>query len=670
MSTATKRWRYLGLLLLLFSIAGTAQAQRTVTLRLNTATLADTLSADSPMQVRGCLDGCEGDQSALPGDDIIAWNDNTTLTPSNAGGDFWDLTFQIPDEQAINFKFYSQQSEDAGIGGWEDGANHNIPAGVGDTTLALHFFEKGDDQPYDWRPFESREDSVGVWFRVYMNTENALSKGYDPDAEQTIGVRGGDLIMNEDSTLFGPLDWGATQVTLTRECDDATQPGYDRCSGVADYSADLVGQEQQYKFFLEPDGWEDGDNRTFNVPAQDTTLQWVYYSNSPPASGAELVTSGILFSVDLTPLEAIGVFDRARGDTLEVRGGFNGWDCAGDGSPDDCLLLPVPGEVTYEQFIPLTSIPGSNQVYKYYLNLNNDAFRDAFGVDVIPSGWEEPISSQGDDREFVFEGVTSAEGQVLDLAFYNDILPQNIIQEGNTIDLTFRVDMAPAIENEAQPFVPGTDSVTVRFDESFWAITQGIPLQPRDDDPGLGDGNDVAVTVRSVFQLTDEDGDNIYEGTFTVQGPTYSGIQYRYAYGSGLNFFTEPGQGAGSSQRRRARFIVPNSDGSWPTEWTFEDVGEEGFLSTEQPMPFEPNPATSTSIETIDSELPSRLTLDQNYPNPFNPTTTFEYSIPATQPVTVRVFDMLGRQVSTLVDGVQSAGTYRVAFDATDLASG
>ncbi len=77
-----------------------------------------------------------------------------------------------------------------------------------------------------------------------------------------------------------------------------------------------------------------------------------------------------------------------------------------------------------------------------------------------------------------------------------------------------------------------------------------------------------------------------------------------------------------------------------------------------------------TSVETIAGELPSRFSVSQNYPNPFNPSTMIEYSLPQEQPVTVKVFSLLGQEVATLVSTVQPAGTYRVTFDASSLTSG
>jgi len=76
-----------------------------------------------------------------------------------------------------------------------------------------------------------------------------------------------------------------------------------------------------------------------------------------------------------------------------------------------------------------------------------------------------------------------------------------------------------------------------------------------------------------------------------------------------------------------------------------------------------------SSVEQF-SNLPDDFNLKQNYPNPFNPTTNIEYSIPEHSYVELKVYDILGNEVATLVNEEQSAGRYRTDFSGAGLASG
>ena len=64
--------------------------------------------------------------------------------------------------------------------------------------------------------------------------------------------------------------------------------------------------------------------------------------------------------------------------------------------------------------------------------------------------------------------------------------------------------------------------------------------------------------------------------------------------------------------------------------------------------------------------MPSNYLLVQNYPNPFNPTTTIKYNIPRVAHVQLVIYDMLGRQVSQLINERQSAGQHHVSWDSKD----
>ncbi|MBK7499775.1 MAG: T9SS type A sorting domain-containing protein [Ignavibacteriales bacterium] len=74
--------------------------------------------------------------------------------------------------------------------------------------------------------------------------------------------------------------------------------------------------------------------------------------------------------------------------------------------------------------------------------------------------------------------------------------------------------------------------------------------------------------------------------------------------------------------------------------------------------------------ETVVFGAPDRFELSQNYPNPFNPNTTISFSIPQKSDVSVKIYDILGNEVTTLVNETREAGRYNVNFNASNYSSG
>jgi hypothetical protein len=81
-------------------------------------------------------------------------------------------------------------------------------------------------------------------------------------------------------------------------------------------------------------------------------------------------------------------------------------------------------------------------------------------------------------------------------------------------------------------------------------------------------------------------------------------------------------------------------------------------------------PLTTTSVEHEGENFPKEILLYQNYPNPFNPTTTIRFSLPQREQVTLKVFDVLGREVATLIDSKLNSGEHSELFEGTNLSSG
>ncbi len=110
---------------------------------------------------------------------------------------------------------------------------------------------------------------------------------------------------------------------------------------------------------------------------------------------------------------------------------------------------------------------------------------------------------------------------------------------------------------------------------------------------------------------------------------------------------------------QQARYVklllISNNENDWATVWEAEIWGYTG----------------TTDIEDEDDiEQPENFELNQNYPNPFNPTTQIRFSLPENGKVKLTVFNLLGEEVSELVNGELNRGTHDITFDGGNLASG
>ncbi len=100
-----------------------------------------------------------------------------------------------------------------------------------------------------------------------------------------------------------------------------------------------------------------------------------------------------------------------------------------------------------------------------------------------------------------------------------------------------------------------------------------------------------------------------------------------------------------------------------------EDTNNVKWINNDFKFKWEPG-QLPTSVSDESSEIVSSFKLFQNYPNPFNPSTKISYRISEAGPVTLKVFDLLGRDIATIVSEFKSAGLYQADFDASHLSAG
>jgi hypothetical protein len=211
--------------------------------------------------------------------------------------------------------------------------------------------------------------------------------------------------------------------------------------------------------------------------------------------------------------------------------------------------------------------------------------------------------------------------------------------------------MGPA-KRHIDPFVPGSDTLRVVIGDALWVSAQK-KIQP-------------AFRDRFVMTSAPGGGDSVYQVTIKVKGKTHYNLQYRYLYIHVGGAQVAQEGGLGGQNLFYSRFIQATSPNVWPASYAFPlDVWKLSAPFTAETAQF------ATGIgEQPGLGLPLQYKLEQNFPNPFNPATRIRYTIPEQAVVTLKIFNLLGQEVATLVNEQQAKGNYVALFDAQQLATG
>jgi Secretion system C-terminal sorting domain len=642
---------------------GVAQT-RNVTFVVNSATIPDTVDANYNMQVRG---------SAAP----LTWGGDTGGQLTNIGGDYWSTTLAFTVGDTIHFKIF------VGTDGWEqnvaaadtqfhDGNRSYIVADK-DTTLPVQFWNNGaNGNPQYFRPWTAVSDSfINVYFRV--NMQGAIQNftfQFNNDVD-TVGVRGDAA----NGAAGGDLGWAPTHYLMKESPATNGTFSYTATnfwSGRLRINKDSVdeGEAVSYKFLIGYDWGRDElqgqSNRSFTIPVgkKDTTLQWVWFNNVKPSSRANTDTCIVTFRADMS--RAITTSGFSIGDTLVVRSGYFG---TGVESGREKRLLRQGLSNFYQAVDTLVSAVGQTLDYQYYVIKNavdtrENYYNFFFAGDVQSEAERRQLNVPS--TSFTIQDTSTS----ITVARRQPVFPSSRVLTKN-VDVKWEVDLRPAfyqvlLGGDTLTDIQGSFSVTNPDSIFAW----GVAIN------GLATGSWAtwgASLIADTTRLMYDDGthgdlvagDTIYTRQI-LASPDSVAIGSKSQVGQIFKF----GIRGGDNEGGQGGFGNNHSENIDDNGTTFTIRAQWGSINPAYYDRWDYDNHVPIVTSVAPHGLPQAYELRQNYPNPFNPTTQIKYNVAAKGQVTLKVFNLLGQQVATLVNEVQNPGEYSVRFDAKGLGSG
>ena len=438
------------------------------------------------------------------------------LTQEGEDSEFWSGQYSFESAAFVTYKFQH------GLDGWESISDRSATVS-GDTTLAWVYF---NNEP------PSEEETISAEVTLTCVVENNV---YD-DVRIKAQFNGwtvepmtndGEGIWSFTTELLGPAsyEWGAVSCT-PQTCD----PG----------DGDWLPAYADFPPFVNPtveilaDGSVSGD-LSFTVPYL-----------------GEVITNTIIFSVDMTEwldepgAEGMPLFSVERGDNMQVRGGFNGWS---DANPDISLMVREPGTNIFTLPVSVSNYQGVTVEYKFYIQHSEESITYLEGIyGPLPggwdnSGWEDSPQYGGGNRTFTMT-MNNGSVQQLPIAGYYDLPVGGVVPDGETVTLTFTVDMTNAVEDG---FVSG-DPVSLNLKDRWMHYIGEIPHG----------------TDGSHYPATDN-GDGTYSVSVTLNGPIPWHMIYAWEFENSEIGLLQEGGGFGYG-RFRARYF--HQDAEQSCSWT------------------------------------------------------------------------------------------------------
>ncbi len=400
----------------------------------------------------------------------------------------------------------------------------------------------------------------------------------------------------------------------------------------------LAGNNYAFKFVIvnppAGDNWESTPDRPFTVTSPSTVLPVVWFNDDNIYTVVNEVTNTINFTADISGILGVGVggaFDPAT-DSLLVMG--LDWDNLGK------------------------DVVGNRRMF------NNDPFNPGiYDASLTVTSGSAAANGVGDSTKWKFKAYP--DGRFANTGWETTPDRWHIYQaNGSTIDL-------PTIVPSILPlFGPINSDVSIQITVDMTGATNrynGLTIP-------LNELQFVGMRGAADFLGSWASG-----GNWTPSDTTTGNMKVLQNIGGNLWRITvtaPAGQNAGQYAYKFAA-MYPGADtingGSSPLDnENPNDFNHTFVLSDNSPLITLWNnwADITTDVKEITDLVPVAFELGQNYPNPFNPSTTIKFSIPESGLVTLKVFNLLGQEVATLLNSEKTAGVYEATFDASTLSSG
>lgn len=477
-------------------------------------------------------------------------------------------------------------------------------------------------------------------------------------ADMTGFIDSAAFIPGEDFvTMPGAINgWDTSADTLTDGDAD----------GIYSITKNVAPGTYNWKYFLHTGriggGYENGDNRSVTVVDANVTLAPAEPNiDYPDLTNAVFGSVDLFFQVNMEVQILNGSFDPANAEhKIVVAGGMNDW------STTASELTSSQTEGVYETTISLTNVPiPTKWGYKFVLQ-NGETNWESLAPETPQEGGNRIIEVTSANQQ---GGSYIAINNTGTAPYFSDITLNDIFAQDT--DVVFEVDLRPAyyfladsakLPNDVQTqgettsidFVVANGPLTAGTWETWGEslVSSDIVL----NDAGL-DGDAVA-------------GDSVWSITISYTAGDPNKGTFKFGINGNDN---EAGVGADHVETvsgDRMSFIygaVVRADS------VYDDLYDPYILATASgPVVVRRGGSNDNGI-TIPNEIdetPGKFALEQNYPNPFNPSTNINFNLPISSQVTLKVYNILGQEVATLVNGRLASGLHTVKFDASGLSSG